>query len=69
MIQKIRLILIIWFIDVIRIRCYIRIILKDGDINPKEVFKNQARFKSDLREIKIGGKKSVNQKIQYYYPF
>ena len=24
--------------------------LRDGDINPKEVLKNQARFKSDLSE-------------------
>ena len=38
--------------------------LRDGDINPKEVLKNQARFKSDLSAIKIGGNKSVNQKIQ-----
>ena len=29
--------------------------LRDRNINPKEVFKNQARFKSDLSEIKIGG--------------
>ena len=36
--------------------------LRDGNINPKEVLKNQARFQSDLSEIKIGGKKSLNQK-------
>ena len=30
--------------------------------SPKEVLKNQARFKSDLNEIKIGDKKSPNQK-------
>ena len=36
--------------------------LRDGNINPKEALKNQARFKSDLSEIKIGGKKSPNQK-------
>ena len=35
--------------------------LRYGDINPKEVFKNQARFKSDLNEIKIGGK-LINKK-------
>ena len=36
--------------------------LRDADINPIEVLKNQARFKSDLSEIKTGGKKSSNQK-------
>ena len=36
--------------------------LRDADINPIEVLKNQARFKSDLSEIKTGGKKSPNQK-------
>ena len=36
--------------------------LTDGNINPKGALKNQARFKSDLSEIKIGGKKSPNQK-------
>ena len=36
--------------------------LRNVDINPKEVLKNQARFKRDLREIKTGGKKSPNQK-------
>ena len=36
--------------------------LRDGNINPKEVLKNQARFKSDLNEVKIGGEKSPNQK-------
>ena len=36
--------------------------LRDGNLNPKEVLKNQARFKSDLSEINIGGKKSPNQK-------
>ena len=36
--------------------------LKDGDINPKEVLKNQARFKLDLSEIKTGCKKSLPQK-------
>ena len=35
---------------------------RDGDINPNDVLKNQARFKSDLREIKIGCNKSPNQK-------
>ena len=35
--------------------------LRDGDTNPKEVLKNQARFKSDLSEIKTGGKKTQNQ--------
>ena len=36
--------------------------LRDGNINHKEVLKNQGRFKSELSEIKIGGKKSPNQK-------
>ena len=35
--------------------------LRDGNINPKEELKNQARFRSDLSEIKIGGNKSPNQ--------
>ena len=45
--------------------------LKDGNINPKEVLKNQARFKSDVGEIKTGGKKSINKKynIEYYSLF
>ena len=36
--------------------------LRDGNINLKEVLKNQARFKSDFSEIKVGGKISINQK-------
>ena len=36
--------------------------LREGDINPKEVLKNQARFKLDLSEIKTGGKKLPHQK-------
>ena len=36
--------------------------LRDGNINPIEVLKNQVRFNSDLSEIKIGGKKSPSQK-------
>ena len=36
--------------------------LRDGDINPKEVLKNQAKFKLDLSEIKTGCKKSIHQK-------
>ena len=32
--------------------------LQDGDINPKEVLKKQARFKLDLSEVKIGKKNS-----------
>ena len=35
--------------------------VKDGNMNPKEVLKNEARFELDLNEIKIGGKKSVDQ--------
>ena len=36
--------------------------LRVGNVSQKEVLKNQAKFKSDLSEIKIGGKKSSNQK-------
>ena len=36
--------------------------LRDGNINPKEALKNQARFKSDLSEIKMGSQKSPDQK-------
>ena len=36
--------------------------LRDGNINPKEVLKDQAWFKSDLSEIKTRGKKSMDQK-------
>ena len=36
--------------------------LRDGEIYPREVLENQARLKSDLSEIKIGGKK--NQQIK-----
>ena len=36
--------------------------LRDGDINPKEVLKNQTRFKLDLIEIKTGCKTSIHQK-------
>ena len=38
--------------------------LRDGDINPKEVFKNLARFKSDSSEIKIREKK-INKSKKY----
>ena len=43
--------------------------LINGDINPKEVLKNEARFKLDLSKIKTGGNKSVykqNNKECYY---
>ena len=36
--------------------------LRDGNINPKEALKNQARFKSDLSEIKMGSQKLPDQK-------
>ena len=36
--------------------------LRDVNISPKEVLKNQTRFKSDVSEIKLGGKRSPNQK-------
>ena len=35
--------------------------LKDGNINPKEVLKDQINFKPDLREIKKGNKKSKSE--------
>ena len=38
--------------------------LRDGNVNPKEALKKQARFKSDLSEIRIGGKKSPTKKTQ-----
>ena len=41
--------------------------LRDGELNPKEVLKNLARFKSDLNKIEIGGKKSINQKYINQY--
>ena len=36
--------------------------LRDGNLNPKEVLKNQVKFKLDLNEIKLGGNKSEDQK-------
>ena len=36
--------------------------LGDGEINPKEVLKNQARCKSNLSEIKTVSKKSTKSK-------
>ena len=39
--------------------------LRDGNINPKEVLKNQINFKSDLGEIKKKMKtQNPNQKIK-----
>ena len=35
--------------------------LKDDNINPKEVLKDQINFKPDLREIKKGNKKSKSE--------
>ena len=35
--------------------------LKDGNINPKEVLKDQINFKPDLREIKKGNKESKSE--------
>ena len=35
---------------------------RHGEKDPKEVLKDQVRIKSDLREIKIGGKNSADQK-------
>ena len=37
--------------------------LRDGNVNPKEVLKNQMRFNSDLHEIK-NEIQSFNQKIK-----
>ena len=36
--------------------------LRNDQKDPKELLKDQARIKSDLREIKRGGKKSADQK-------
>ena len=36
--------------------------LRDSEINSREILKNQAMIKSDLIEIKIGGKKTTDQK-------
>ena len=35
--------------------------LKDGNVNPREVLKNQIEFKSDLGEIKEGNSKSKTE--------
>ena len=49
-------------LEIIKCHCNYLKDFRDGNINPKEVLKNQARFKSDLSEIKTGAKKSPNQK-------
>ena len=36
--------------------------LREVEINAKEVLKNLAKFKTDLNEIKTGGKKSTHTK-------
>ena len=36
--------------------------LRDGNINPKQVLKNQAKSKLDLSETNTGGKKSPHEK-------
>ena len=36
--------------------------LRDGDVNLKEVLKNQVKFKSHLSKIKIGSNKLKNKK-------
>ena len=36
--------------------------LRDGNVNPKDILKNQVRFKSDLSDITIDGEKSEDQK-------
>ena len=35
--------------------------LKDGNVNPREVLKNQIEFKSDIGEIKEGNPKSKTE--------
>ena len=35
--------------------------LRNGNVNPREVLKNQNDFKSDLSKIKIGNKKSKSK--------
>ena len=39
--------------------------LGDGEINPKEVLKNQARFKSNLSEIKTLRKKYEKKIVDF----
>ena len=36
--------------------------LRDDEVNPKDVFESQVKFKPDLNEIKLGGHKSADQK-------
>ena len=45
--------------------------LRDGNVNPREVFKNQVNFKSDLRKIKKGNTDSKSEEqirdSKYYF--
>ena len=34
---------------------------RDGGVNPKEALRSQARFKLDLKKIKVAGNKSEDQ--------
>ena len=36
--------------------------LRDGNLNPKEILKNQVKFKLHLNKTKIGSNKSEDQK-------
>ena len=36
--------------------------LRDGNVDPKEVLKNQVKFKSDISEIKAGSNNSEDKK-------
>ena len=69
-ILKEKLILIIWYIgtklkDFFNYQNPINLFinLRDGNINPREVIKDQINFKSDLSKIKKGNVKSKSNKI------
>ena len=69
-ILKEKLILIIWYIGT-KLKDFFNnqnpinlfINLRDGNINPREVIKDQINFKSDLSKIKKGNVKSKSNKI------
>ena len=68
--MKEKLILIIWYIgtklkDFFNYQNPINLFinLRDGNINPRKVIKDQINFKSDLSEIKKGNVKSKSNKI------
>ena len=38
--------------------------LRDSEVNEKEVLRGKVKLKSDLNEIRLGGNKSIDQKVQ-----